>query len=132
MAPYRTSPASRSEPAAVGSAAMDRFCRFGAGAVPAGSAAGQRLHDHDLVALGDGTVQIAHDLTVDEHPHVRAEAAVLVDHPEADARVTAVEVGQQRGDRVAERLDLGATVRVGAEGRRDPDVQRSGTPCSTE
>src|ERR1043166_9438080 len=65
----------------------------------------QRLHDGDVVAVGDGEREVAHGFVVEEHLHVLAQPAVLVDHPETQARVAAVEVGEQFGQRGAIGLD---------------------------
>jgi hypothetical protein len=49
---------------------------------------------------------------------VRADLVLLVDHPEANARIAAVEVGQELGERGALRLDWRQVSPQGSGGDR--------------
>ena len=69
------------------------------------SAARQRLHDRDLVGVGQHGREVAHGVLVHEDLHVRAQAALLVDDAEADAGELPVEVVEHVVDRRALGLD---------------------------
>src|SRR5579862_3861716 len=77
--------------------------------------------DVDLVGLGDGLSQRPGDLPVDVEQEGRTDAALLVDHPEAESGIAPVQILQDRLEGRALRLDLAAVVRIGVERRRDVD-----------
>ena len=85
-----------------------------------------------LVAVVQWRRERVHLLAIHEQTHVRAHAVLLVDHPEADARVAAVEVGEQLGERRAVRLDVRLLLRVGTQRLRNPDLQVANSAVSTE
>ena len=81
-----------------------------------------------------GRGEIADRLVVDEHLHVLANPALLVDHAEADAGIATIEIGEQRGDRVAVGLDDALLLRVRAQRARNANLhaRSAGSAYSTE
>jgi hypothetical protein len=75
----------------------------------------------DLLARGDRLVEGGRGLRAHVDAHVLADAALLVHHAKAEARIAAVELGQHFGHGGARALDLAAPTRVGVKGRGDED-----------
>src|SRR5436190_14381169 len=103
------------------------FCEY-----PATSSPAQRCDDVDLVRGGDRLRQRPRDRAVDVEQDGRANMALLIDHPETEAGIAPVEVGQERVECRPVRVDLGAVLRVGVERRRDVDDRHQVGLVSTE
>src|SRR5258706_4463213 len=86
--------------------------------------AAQSLDDLDGIRGKKRARHIEDLLPVDEEAHIRPQLVLLVDHAEAEARITPVEVGKQLGEVRADCLDL-ARHGVGAQRRRDEDLHAS-------
>ena len=66
-----------------------------------GLPAAERAEDHQLVAVAKGGADVAGGVAADEEAHVRADAVLLVDDAELQARETPVEVVEDVCDRRA-------------------------------
>src|SRR3954471_3584079 len=84
-------------------------------------ASAERGDDVDLVRPGDRRIERARHRAVDVEEDRRPDAALLVDDAEAEARVAAVEVVEQRRQCRAGRVYLRLVLRVGVQRGRDVD-----------
>ena len=95
-------------------------------------AATQGGDDVDVLAGPDGVGEALGGLTPDEEADVGTDAILLVHHPEADARVAPVEVGEDIGEAPAPTFHLRAPARVGVKRRGDEDPHQASEAALTE
>src|ERR1700740_1283194 len=95
-------------------------------------AAPDRTEDHQLVAGRQRAADVASLVRPDEDPHMPTDAVLLVDRPELQARIAAVEVVEHRLDRRALGLHPRRAAGVGDQLRGNEDRHHQSGAATTE